>query len=473
MTISLLLLTCLLLSPWAIQCLWYVTSRPEAVPTPSWMVTSTILVLFVSPLISGLASGENFSVYGRSAAWIAYTAFCYWITFTAVYRLLAWNNRTIQPDGPRGMQTVFGMLKKCVLAMSLPEALSVFVPIMVIKLLFMKYWGLGLSGGGSVMIDLPYHLTIIYLLTSTGLVGFTAFFAARLLGRSSPVTKAVCAGGLLANLGFAIVAGRRPMLIFLGLFAMGMMWTGRRRNVLAIAGLAFAAWFILAVFSPVFLRARALWRLPNGPDVVTAFRIAIQEGDTKEASERLQKESEQNIAARMNSYSFWLQFYDAYIAKPLGGLILAQAILMNIPRAFIGMNKYALGPTEEYLFGTGDIANNVCLESFIDLGPFGPFVYGAIFGAMFVVIEWLLAWVAARSRYVAVVASSMMIEPMVSPEADVMAYLSLLRNVLTFCVVAGVLSLVVGRKPAIGDRPGGSRQTAWSGLPPPPLAAIR
>jgi len=42
MTIGLLLITCLALSPWMIQFFRYVVKRPEAIPTTSWMVTTNV-----------------------------------------------------------------------------------------------------------------------------------------------------------------------------------------------------------------------------------------------------------------------------------------------------------------------------------------------------------------------------------------------------------------------------------------------
>lgn len=473
MTILILLLTCLVLSPWSVQFFRYVTTRPEAIPTPTWMVTTSILFLFLAPLISGLIFGENFTGHERAAGWIAYTTVVYWLTFTAVYSLLSGRRRTVEPDGPRGMRTALGNLKMAALSMTIRGAFMVYVPLVLVKLYFIKAWGLGVSGGGLAMMQLPYYLVILLLLTQSGTGPFTAVFASHLFGRSSFGAKLLCILPLAANLGFTVIAGRRPVLMYFGMLALGLMWTGRRRNVLAIAGLGLAVWFMLAVFSPVFLRARELWRTPNGPDVLTAFKIAINEGGTEGSNEQLQKGSEENIKARVNSYSFWLGMYEPYLSKPLGGLILLQAILMNIPRMFIGIYKYSLGPTEEYLLGTEDIANNVSMSSFIDLGPVGPVIFGATMAGLFFVIDVLGSWIAARNKYIALLIAGSLIEPLLSPENDVMGYFGLLRNVLTFCFFTVLATFVVGRLPVAAD---GRRVTAgarFAGMPHPATPVIQ
>jgi hypothetical protein len=140
---------------------------------------------------------------------------------------------------------------------------------------------------------------------------------------------------------------------------------------------------------------------------------------------------------------------------------------------FIGLYKYSLGATEEYLFGTGDIANNVCLESFIDLGPFGPFVYGVVFAILFFAIDWLMAWMAARNRYLTVMVVGSLIEPLVSPEADLMAYFSLLRNILTFCALVGLVTLAIGRMPATGTARPTIGRPRFAGFPGQASPAVR
>jgi hypothetical protein len=460
MTIGLLLITCLLLSPWMVQFFRYVVKRPEAIPTPSWMVTTNVLFVFLAPLVSGLVWGETFAGHERAASWIAFTSLAYWITLTAIYMLLSSGRRTVEPNGPRGCQTAFGTLKSAVLSVDATAALKVYVPLVLIRVFFIQGWGLGVSGGGLAMMDLPYYLVIVYLLLPAATGTFTAVFAYHFFGRRSVNTKLVCAAALAINFVFAALVGRRPVLMFFGFVALGMMWAGRRRNILPIIGLGLAVWFIVAVFSPVFLRARNLWRLPNGPDVTTAFKIAIAEAGSADSAEKLQEGARENVTARINTYQMWLEFYERYMNQPLGGLALLQAALMNLPRFLVGLQKYAYGPTVEYLYGTKDITNNVCLESFLDLGPLGGFVYGGGLAVVFFAMDVLVRRVAFINKYAALIVAGPMLESLVSPEEGLIGYVSMLRNTIVLTVLAFLITLVIGRRPVSLIPPGalGSRR---------------
>lgn len=448
MTILLILLTCLLLSPWIVQFFRYVTTRPEAIPTPTWMVTTNVLFLFLMPLLSGLVWGETFTGHERAAGWIAFTTIAYWFTFTAVYRLLSHGQRTVQPDGPVGCQTAFGTLKAAVLSMTLTGAMIVYVPLMLVHVFFIQVWGLGISGGGLAMIDLPYYLVILTILTNAALGPFTAVFSYLLFGRATMVGKAIALGPLVANFVFAALAGRRPVLMFFGLLALGMMWSGRRRTIVPLVGLGLAIWFSIVVFSPVFITARNIWRTPNGPGVLTAFKIAIEQGGEEDKAGKMGEESAKNVKQRIGTYSFWLELYNSFIDNPLGGLALLQAIMMITPRFVIGLHKYTYGPTVEYLYGTGDICNNVCLESFIDLGPLGPFIHGSLLGAVFVILDKLLKRVASWNKYGVVIAAAPMFECLVSPEDALLGYLALLRNSAVVSILVFAAALIIGRCPA-------------------------
>lgn len=464
MTIFLLLFTCVLLSPWMVQFCRYVTTRPEAIPTPAWLVTTNVLFLFLMPLITGFVWGESFTGHDRAAGWIAFTSVSYWFTFAAVYRLLSHRQRTVLPDGPTGCQTAFGTLKAATLSMTLTSALAVYVPLLLLRLFFIQGWGLGVSGSGLAMMDLPYYLVIVYLLLPAATGPFTTVFTYLLFGRSSLTAKALSLGPLAANFVFSVLLGRRPSLMFFGFVALGLMWSGRRRRILPLVGLGLATWFILTIFSPVFLRARNLWRTPNGPDVMTAFRIAIVEQGSEEKGEKLREDSAENVKARVNTYAFWLVFYDQFIGKPLGGTAMAQAVLMNTPRFLIGIQKYRYGPTVEYLYGSPDLSNNVSLESFIDLGALGPFAYAALLGALFSIVDRANVRVAAWNKYVAFVAIGPMLECLVSPEDALIGYVSVLRNTLTVAALAFAVSLIIGRRPVSVDPrvTAGLRHVSWS-----------
>lgn len=447
MTVGLLLITCLLLSPWMVQFFRYVTTRPEAIPTPSWMVTTNVLFVFVMPLVSALVWGKNFASHERAASWIAFTSVAYWITFTTIYLLLSHGKRTVEPDGPLGCQSAFGVLKAAALSITPIGSLMVYLPLAVIRVFFIQVWGLSVSGGGMAMMSLPYFLVIVYLLLGAATAPFTIVFTCHIFGRTTFNGKLIAAGALVANFIFAALMGRRPVLMFAGFFALGMLWSGRRKRIVPLVGLGLAVWFLMTVFSPVFLQARSLWLSRNGPDAVTAFKIAIAEQRFSDTRENLTKQNAENIKSRLNSYAIWLELYDQFIDEPLGGLALTQAVIMNIPRFLIGLKKYEYGVTSEYLYGSGDISNNVSLESFLDLGMFGPFVHGAMVAVLFFAVDRINRRITVWNKYAALVAVGPMIECLVSPEFTLSGYGSTLRNTILIAVLAFLLTLVIGRRP--------------------------
>lgn len=444
---SFLLLTCLLLTPWLVQFARHVAKQPEAIPTPTLMVTSSVLFLFLFPLIGSYASGERFDSHGPSAVRIMMTTILYWATFTGTYLLASAGARTVQPNGPRGIPTSFGVLKQVAVSTPLATAMLVYVPLVLIKLFFIKSSGLGVSGGGLAMLTLPYHLVVLRLLTQTAGDAFAALFAIHLFGRSNILRKLAAAAGIGVELVFAVMAGRRPVLYVLVLVALGSVWSGKRRQALPLLLLGISLWFLVFVFSPIFLRARELWRSPNGPDVIAAFQIAIE--GSSDNREKIEAESKENIKSRMNTYRFWLEFYDHVGQQTLGGKLLLQAVVMNIPRLFTGWTKYAYGATEEAIFGTSDIANNVCLESTLDLGPSGPLVYGIIFGLLFASMDGLVVWMSHRNKYIALMAIGGIFPLLLSPEADLMAYMGALRQIVIFVFLIPLTVTVFGRKPAV------------------------
>lgn len=448
MTLAIVLCTCLLLLPWLVVFGRYIVKRPEAIPTPAWIVTASVVLLFVGPLVmNATTSGLEGSGQAASAGRIMYATLAYWIMFTLTYRLMSFGRRTVLPDGPAGLQTAFGTLKAAATSVRPAPAFILYAVIFAFQTYFIWRHGLGVSGGGLAMMDLPYGLVVVYMLVRNGLMPFTAIFTAQLFSRSAQWVKLGAVAGLGANVVLGAVAGRRDLLYTLLLAAFGLTWSGRKRGAISLVATGLAAWFVFGVFSPIFLQARTIWREKNGPGVVEAFRIALARSES--GDERAIADSDENIRARSNTLRFWLDLYEQQGSRTLGGTLLAQAFLMNIPRAFSGWAKYALGATEESVLGTVDIANNASLISFIDAGPSGPLLYGILFGFIFALTDMLVAATGRRNRYVAILACGTMMPFLFSPEADLMSYVGLLRSALiNFAIAAGV-SLVIGRFPGV------------------------
>jgi hypothetical protein len=448
MTLAIVLCTCLLLLPWLVVFGRYIIRRPEAIPTPVWMVTASVVLLFVGPLVmNATTSGLEGSGQAASAGRIMYATLAYWIMFTLTYRLMSFGRRTVSPDGPTGMQTAFGTLKAASASVRPAPAFILYAVVLAFQTYLIRGYGLGVSGSGLAMMDLPYGLVVVYMLTRTGLMPFTAIFTTQLFSRSPQWVKLGAVAGLCVNAVLAAMAGRRELLYTLLLASFGLTWSGRRRGALSLVAAGLAAWFVFGVFSPIFLQARNIWHEKNGPGVVEAFRIAIER--SMSGDERASAASEENIRARSNSLRFWLDLYDQQGSRTLGGTLLAQAFLMNIPRAISGWAKYAFGATEEYVLGTADIANNVSLISFIDAGTLGPLLYGALFGLILAFTDMLIAAIGLRNRYIAIVASGSMIPFLFSPEADLMGYVSVLRSALIYFAMAAGVSFVIGRFPGV------------------------
>lgn len=457
MTLAIVLCTCLLLLPWLVVFCRYIIKRPEAIPTPVWIVSASVLLLFVGPLVMSVTtSGLTGSGQAAAAGRIMYATLAYWIMFTLTYRLVSSGRRTVLPDGPVGMQTAFGTLKAAAASVRPAPTFILYGVILALQTYFIRGYGLGVSGSGRVMMDLPYGLVVVYLLIRSGLMPFTAIFTTQLFSPGSQWVKVWAVAGLAVNVALGAMAGRRELLYTLLLASFGLTWSGRRRGAMSLVAAGLAAWFVFGVFSPIFLQARNIWQQKNAPGVMEAFRIAIERSAS--GDERGSAASEENILARSNSLLFWLDLYEEQGTRTLGGRLLAQAFLMNIPRAISGWAKYAFGATEEYVLGTVDIANNVSLISLIDAGPAGPLLYGALFGVILALTDMLIAAIGMRNRYLAIVATGSIIPFLFSPEADLMGYVGVLRAALIYFAIAAGVSLVIGRYPGVlgMDRRGAS-----------------
>jgi hypothetical protein len=467
MTVALLLLTCLLLLPWVFQFLRYIATRPEAIPTPTWLVTSSVAFLYIGPLLTGIWSGEFYGGFEGAAQSIAFTSIAYWATFAIVYRLLAGASRTVLPDGPHGLRTVFGTIKAVGESVGIVPLFAFFLVLLAFRLMMLFVFRIGFSGSSDVetVMGLPYPVVVVNQLVRGASLPCTALFTMQLFGRRPALAKPLAIVGLAANLAFSLFAGRRALLYHSLLAACGLIWSGRRRGVAAIAVLALAIWFVLAVFTPIFLRARAMWIEPDSPGVFACVEIAIEQW--RNDDEGMQARAEQNLAKRVSTYGFWLEMYETYRRQPLGGLVLLQAVAMVTPRLFLGMYKYSLGPSEEYLFGFKDFSNNVCLISTLDLGLPGPIVYGLIVAVMFSVMERLMAAIAGRNRYAALMAVGLMFTLVVSPEYSFGTVLRELRNLFVLAALTFAASAVVGRMPIRGAAPPPGRVAAFR--PPPAL----
>ena len=86
------------------------------------------------------------------------------------------------------------------------------------------------------------------------------------------------------------------------------------------------------------------------------------------------------------------------------------------------------------------------LESYIDVGFFGPAIYGVVFGIVFFLCDSLIAFAALRHQMMAVLSSGVLMRSIFGPEANPITYFSELRSVAIYVILAMLLAAAFGRK---------------------------
>lgn len=439
MTLFVVLLVSLILAPWWLRFARRVLTNPDTIGTPAWLITTCLLFMFAGPLATSLTGFDPYGMHQQTLLQIAFTLVSFWLTAAAFYagaRFLF--SGGAQPLALQPQANAVALLREAGARLRPAFVFPVFALISGIQVWLIRTQGVGVSGaagkGAYVMVDLPYHLVVIFMLVSNAGIPFAAIFGRwATLGNASSVVKAGSIVGIACSAILGIMAGRRELLYTLTMTAFGILWGGRRRAALVFIASGAAAFAVLTIVSPIFLEARAIYSQRNSPGVVEAFSIAI---DKWRFSNLATEANTQNVEWRLNTLGSWIGIYETLRPGELNGVILTQAALMTIPRAFTGFSKYRYGAVEDALLANTDISNSVPLESTLDLGFTGPFIYGSIFGLSFALIDIMLAWTARASMLLAVLACGAMIPILISPEANPQTYFSALRAVFIYAVVA-------------------------------------
>lgn len=302
--------------------------RPEAISTPAWLAAANALFLFVGPLVTTVLGGSG-STGSAGQVWtVIYVCAVFYLALALVYTVL---KRGVFGSfvGVRGGMSAFATLKQCIVSSTPTEVLVVGAVLIAITTYLNAVYELNVSGGGDYfkMARLPYAVVVINTLTMPMTLGMAAALAWLAASRQTPLVRLVAAALLLAILGNTLAAGRRELLWFGAMVGVGILWSGRRRLGVAIPFIGLAAYLVLFVFAPIFLRARLIYSSANSPGVAAAFRIAAEEqraAVTDEASERLRE----NMSGRFNTLGFWEEMYASRSPGELDGQILAQGITM-------------------------------------------------------------------------------------------------------------------------------------------------
>lgn len=431
--------------------IWRVVTRawrnPDAISTPTWLAATNALFIFVGPLVTLLFFAAPDSPASSQSWKIVYVTVAYFATLAAVYAAI-WKGVLRGFVGTRQSQSAIATLRHCIVSAKPAEVLLVGAVLVAITTWLNTAYALNVSGGGDYfkMARLPYAVVVINTLTMPLTLGAAAAFAWLASSRQQPQVRLFAALLLLVMVGNTLAAGRRELLWLGAMIGLGVLWSGRKRLGLAIPFVAVFAYLILFVFAPIFLRARLIYSSANSPGVVAAFRIAAEEQRTAVIDETGDTLRE-NMSWRFNTILFWEDMYAARSPGELGGQILAQGVMMALPRALVGFWKYRLGAVDESVLGTGDICNNISLESFLDLGYLGPMVYGAIFGTLYALADFILCLTAFRSRVLAIFSSSVLIRLLLGPEVNLITCFSDFRTLLIYFLIAVLLAMLFGRRP--------------------------
>jgi hypothetical protein len=432
---------------------------PETISTPAWLLVTNVLFILGGPIISWAIYGEDLTKSTRGAATVAGVIVAYSVllagTYFAVSRIVA---------GLVGLhvESSVASLKRISAVAKPAEVLRWAVFVIAVQVISLSLYSLGLTGGTMAYdykLRVPYAMLALYMLVGGASLGMAALLAKIALGQSDPQYRLAAAALLVAEYAITVFSGRRELIWLTLAVAFGVIWSGRRRWIVAAPFAIGLVYVVMFLFAPVFLRARALYSGGNAPSVAEAYQIAFEERST-DITGKTDFEAQRNTSWRFRTYAFWEQFYDERGPAFTQGKILAQAALMTLPRVIFGFAKFSLGVVDENLLETRfDICNNVSLESYVDLGMLGPVVYGVVFGVAFALCDALICFSGSRYRMVAALNIGVILRQLLGPEANPIAYFSELRTCLIYALLAVLFAILLGRKTMLA-----ARETSGEGM---------
>ncbi|MDZ4688735.1 MAG: hypothetical protein SH850_26985 [Planctomycetaceae bacterium] len=430
---------------------------PEAISTPAWLLAANALFILGGPVFVFLCFGEDLTGSSRGAAKVAAVLVAYSaVTFVSYWAFARLANALNLSSFP--VLSAVATLKKAADVIKPWEVFVWSIIVFAIQITAFSLYSLGLSGGTMAYdykVNIPYGLLALYMLLGEATLGLAALLARIAFGHGKVNTRLFAGLLLLVEFGITVLSGRRELIWLTLAVTFGIIWSGRRKWVGALPFSVGFVYLVLFVFGPVFLRARVLYSGGNAPSVVDSYRIALGER-ADEVTGKADFDAQKNMSWRFRTYVFWEELYEDRGGGFTEGKIIAQAALMMLPRLIFGFSKYGLGVVDENLLEVKfDICNNVSLESYIDIGVFGPVAYGVIFGAVFALSDGLIMWAGSRYRIMGVLAAGVMLRHLFGPEANPIAYLSILRSCLIYAILASLIAILWGRKsldPSIATR---------------------
>ncbi len=420
---------------------------PETISTPVWLLVANVVFILGGPVISWVFYGEDLTRSARGAATVAVVIVAYSVFLAATYFLVS---RSLAGLAGIRVESSVASLKRVSDAMKPAEVVRWAAFVMAVQVISLSFYSLGLSGGTMAYdykLHVPYVMIALYMLVGGASLGVAALLAKIALGQSESRYRLAASALLLAEYVITVFSGRRELIWLTVAVAFGVIWSGRRRWVVAAPFAIGLIFVVMFVFAPLFLRARIMYSGGNAPSVAEAYRIAFEERSTDVTGET-NLEAQRNTSWRFRTYAFWEELYEDRGPAFTQGKILIQAALMTLPRALFGFAKYSLGVVDENLLETRfDISNNVSLESFVDLGLVGPAVYGMIFGAVFALCDALICFSGSRYRMVAALSIGVIMRHLFGPEANPIAYFSELRTCVIYALLSVLIAILLGRKP--------------------------
>lgn len=451
-----------------------IVHSPETISTPTWLLVSNAFFILGGPIVSWTLYGEDLTNSVRGAATIAGVIAAYSACLAVSYFVVTWGVTALA--GIR-VEPSMGSLKRIAAVAKPSEVLLWSAVVVAVQVISLSFYSLGLSGGTmdyDYKLHVPYFILVMYMLVGSASLGVAALLAKIALGQSDLRSRFAAVAMLAIEYAIMVYSGRRELIWLTVAVTLGAIWSGRRRWIVAAPFALGLIYFVLFVFAPIFLRARVLYSGGDAPSVLDAYRIAIEDR-SNDVTGKTDLESQRNTSWRFRTYAFWEQLYEDRGPAFTEGNILVQAVLMTLPRAIFGFTKFSLGTVDENLLETRfDISNNVSLESYVDLGPLGPAVYGIVFGAVFALCDALVCFSGSRYRMLAALNVGVLMRLLFGPEANPIAYFSELRTCVIYAILATVMAIIFRRAPMKADsEPLTSGISARTRLEPPAIPSVR
>jgi hypothetical protein len=313
-------------------------------------------------------------------------------------------------------------------------------------------YGLWMSGTGGVITELPYGLVVVRQVLDTAMWGCVLWAAIILFGDTAWRVRTLSVVILLSEALWFLLRGRRWILTWVFLLAVGYLISGRAiTKRLVVVTLASLIVVILVVF-PLFFGMRYIYQLDDDVNERGNTASLIARGWAIQGDPEFQYRYIENASSRPMGELMFLCDVLSYTttSEPMRGQLLLRAMYYSVPAAFAPRKQDFLSPSQDILqyFGQQlqDPAISIPACFLADWGRWGFLFGGAFVGLWIAAMLRFGTWIASRHPFILLVFAGNLMELALFVQHDPSVYITIPRNLSLLLVVLYKIDTFAGRQ---------------------------